>query len=285
MVNVALAFREMHQNSTPLRLPNAWDAGSARIFEDLGAPAIATTSAGVSWAFGYPDGNVLPVRLLAELTANIVRVIRIPLSVDVEAGYAQDPANVGEVLKPVLAAGPVGINIEDGKDAPEVLATKIESIRKSAAQLGVELFINARTDVYLQELVPEERRVEETYQRASRYRSAGADGLFVPALVKPKEITMIAQEIQMPLNVLAWPGLPKADVLGELGVRRLSAGPGIPQVLWQHAAELARHFLETGDSKAMSKGYMAHGKLQQLFAGRWPHYLGAKAEAGPATIA
>jgi Phosphoenolpyruvate phosphomutase len=163
MVNVALAFREMHQNSTPLRLPNAWDAGSARTFKDLGAPAIETTSAGVNWAFGYPDGNVLPVRLLAELTANIVRVIRIPLSVDVEAGYTHNPANVGEVLKPVLAAGPVGINIEDGKDAPEMLTTKIESIRKSAAQLGVGLFINARTDVYLHELVPKERRVEETY--------------------------------------------------------------------------------------------------------------------------
>ena len=279
MVNPALAFREMHNNKTPLRLPNAWDAGSARIFEDLGAPAIATTSAGVSWALGYPDGNVLPVRLLAELTANIVRAIRVPLSVDVEAGYSNDPKAVGEVLRPVLAAGAVGINIEDGKESPDVLVTKIETIRNTATTLGIELFINARTDVYLQELVSAERRVEETYKRASRYRAAGADGIFVPALSNPKEIAIIAKEVQMPLNVLAWPGLPAADALGKLGVRRLSAGSGIPQVLWHHAAELARTFLETGDSKPLSEGYMAHAKLQELFAGRWPYYLGAEASA------
>jgi 2-methylisocitrate lyase-like PEP mutase family enzyme len=137
MLNIATTFREMHNNTTPLRLPNAWDAGGARIFEDLGAPAIATTSAGVSWALGYPDGDLLPVGLLADLTKHIVRVIRIPLSVDVEGGYTTDPKKVGETIKPVLDAGAVGINIEDGEGSPDLLAAKIEDVRRTAASLGL----------------------------------------------------------------------------------------------------------------------------------------------------
>jgi 2-methylisocitrate lyase-like PEP mutase family enzyme len=273
MLNIAAAFREMHNNTTPLRLPNAWDAGSARIFEDLGASAIATTSAGVNWALGYPDGDLLPVNLLADLTKHIVRVIRIPLSVDVEGGYTTDPKKVGETIKPVLDAGAVGINIEDGEGSPGLLAAKIEDVRRTAASLGIELFINARTDVYLRGLAPEARLVEETCARAARYREAGADCIFIPAIFDPKDIAPIVQEIKLPVNLMAWPGLPAAAELGKLGVRRLSAGSGIPQVLWNHAAKLARAFLDTGESQPMAEDYMAHAKLQELFAGRWPNYL------------
>src|ERR1700743_283416 len=143
MINVAAAFREMHNPNKPLVLPNIWDAGSARIFEDAGAPALATTSAGVCWSLGYPDSDVLPVRKLVELTANIVRVIRLPLSVDVEEGYSDDPAEGAETVGAVADAGAVGINIEDGSGTPEALVAKIEAIRGMLAKKGLEVFINA----------------------------------------------------------------------------------------------------------------------------------------------
>jgi 2-methylisocitrate lyase-like PEP mutase family enzyme len=204
-----------------------------------------------------------------ELAANIVRIIRVPLSVDIEGGYANDPTAVGENIKPFLDAGVVGINIKDGDETPALLAAKIEWIRKTAAAHGIDLFVNARADVYLRGLVPEGQRVEEAVSRAKRYKSAGADGFFVPALSERKEIITIVQQVGMPVNLMVWPGLAPAKQLGELGVRRLSAGAGIPQVLWAHAEKLAREFLETGrSSEPMSEGYMPHTRLQGLFADR-----------------
>ncbi len=119
-----------------LILPNAWDAGSARLFEEAGAKAIATTSAGVGWALGYPDGNALPVEKLAALVENITNAIRVPLTVDVEGGYTDDPKKIPHNLKPILEAGAVGINIEDGEGAPDLLARKIEQVRKPPTAPG-----------------------------------------------------------------------------------------------------------------------------------------------------
>ncbi len=266
MSGLAESFRQLHNQQQPLILPNVWDAGSARLFEDLGACAIATTSAGVSWSVGYPDGDALPTCLLADLAMNITRVIQVPLSVDIEGGYSHNPDKVGENIKPLLDAGVVGINIEDGEGSPALLEAKIESVRGSASNLDVDLFINARTDVYLRSLVKEDRQIEETINRAARYLTAGADGLFVPGLVETNAIIEIAKEIEMPLNVMTWPGLPSAVELGKLGIHRLSSGSGIPQVLWRHAAELAKTFLESGDSETMMENYMEHGRLQGLFA-------------------
>ncbi|HMA50632.1 MAG TPA: isocitrate lyase/phosphoenolpyruvate mutase family protein, partial [Magnetospirillaceae bacterium] len=181
MSDHAKQFRALHQGPTPLILANAWDAGSARLIESLGAKAIATTSAGVDWTLGYPDGNLLPVAKLAEVVAQMARVIDIPLTVDFEAGYSDDPAAVAENIKPLLDAGAVGINLEDGGDPPALLAAKIERLKQTASARGVDLFINARTDVYLRGLVPEEKRVSESLARAKTYQAAGADGLFVPA--------------------------------------------------------------------------------------------------------
>jgi 2-methylisocitrate lyase-like PEP mutase family enzyme len=266
MSTLARTFRLLHNKSQPLILPNAWDAGSPRLFEDLGATAIATTSAGVCWSLGYPDGNVLPTCLLADLATNITRVIQVPLSVDIEGGYSDSPDEVGENVKPLLDAGVIGINIGEGEDSPDLLEAKIESVRRTSSILDIDLFINARTDVYLRSLVPERERVEETINRAARYVMAGADCLFVSGLVDTNAIEEIASEIQIPLNIATWPGLPPAADLGKLGVRRLSSGSGIPQILWKHVAELAKRFLETGDSKLMSENCMSHAQLQELFS-------------------
>jgi 2-methylisocitrate lyase-like PEP mutase family enzyme len=257
-------FRQLHAKSQLLRLPNAWDAGSARLFESVGAAAIATTSAGVAWALGYPDGYKLPTDIAVELTANIARVLTVPLSVDIEDGYSDSPDEVATTALRLIDAGAVGINLEDGSKPPALLAAKIERIKNVAAQRGVDLFVNARTDVYLAGLVDASKRISETLARGALYRSAGADGLFVPALIEPTQIRAIVDGIDLPINVLAWQGLPDAAALGELGVRRLSAGSGISQALWGQAERLAKSFLAQGRSEAL-EGQMPYPRLQGLF--------------------
>ena len=265
MPNLAKHFHSLHKQKDILILPNAWDAASAKVIEDAGAKAIATSSAGVAWALGYPDGDVLPPKMLAELSARITDVIRIPLSVDFEGGYTKNPRKIAENLKPIMDAGAVGINIEDGEDTPELLAKKIEHARKAAEGAGINLFINARTDVYLAEIGSPEGRVGETIERAARYREAGADGIFVPGLSERADIEAIVREVKMPVNVMAVPDLPATKELKELGVHRLSSGTGIPQMIWNHVAELAERFLSTGDSKPLFKNSMPYSKLQELF--------------------
>src|SRR5258706_2165447 len=265
MPNLAETFHGLHRQKDILILPNAWDAGSAKLIEDAGAKAIATSSAGVAWALGYPDGDALPPRMLADLTAKITDVIRIPLSMDFEGAYTKNPSKVGENLKPVIDAGAVGINIEDGEGTPDLLAKKIEKARQAAESLGVNVFINARTDVYLAEIGAPESRVGETIKRAARYHEAGANGIFIPGLSEPSAIRAIVAEVKMPVNVMAYPGLPPAKELKKLGVKRLSSGTAIPQMIWSRVAELAKGFLGTGDSKPLFNNSMAYGKLQTLF--------------------
>lgn len=139
-------FRQLHQQGV-LLLANVWDAGTARLVESLGAKAIATTSAGVAWSLGYPDGDALPIAKLADAVAGIARVLRVPLTVDCESSYSDDPATVADNIARLIDAGAVGINIEDGDQAPALLCAKIEQIRRTCARLGIDLFINARTDV------------------------------------------------------------------------------------------------------------------------------------------
>jgi 2-methylisocitrate lyase-like PEP mutase family enzyme len=235
------------------------------VIENLGARAVATTSAGVAWSNGYPDGNALPVERLVATVRAIARVLRVPLSVDIEGGYSDDPATVGETVSALLDAGAVGINVEDGSGPPARLAAKIERAKDAALRKGVDLFVNARTDVYLRGLVPEPLRVEETLARAKQYREAGADGLFVPKVVEPTDIRAIAASAELPLNVLAWPGLPSASNLQVLGVRRLSAGSAIAQFALGRAATAAAAFLGDG-SRPPADGGPSFAELNALMS-------------------
>ncbi len=249
MENLLTTFRKLHHEPNLLILPNVWDAGSARVFEDAGAKAVATTSAGMAWALGYQDGNVLPTDKLAAIVTSITKVISIPLSVDFEGGYTDNPKEIAKKLKPIIEAGAVGINIEDGEGKPELLAGKIEQVRKTADSASES----------------PEKQIQETIARAALYRDAGADGIFVPGLCEVGAVKAIVPEVKMPLNVMAWPGLPAANQLSKLGVRRLSSGQTITQVLWKHAADLAKNFLETGDSQPLTENSMGYSKLQGLF--------------------
>ncbi|QWP74985.1 isocitrate lyase/phosphoenolpyruvate mutase family protein [Lysobacter sp. K5869] len=263
----AETFHRLHRDGL-LLLANAWDAGSARLIESLGASAVATTSAGVAWAHGFADGDHLPVPRLIATVADIARAVRVPLSVDVEGGYSEDPAAVADHVAGVIDVGAVGINIEDGAAAPELLCAKIERIKRAAANLGVALFVNARTDVYLRGLAPPERRVEETLARAARYREAGADGLFVPGLTEEAHARAIAADAGLPLNLLARAALPPAAELRDWGVRRLSAGSDLAQSVHARLRTLAGGFLRDGDSRPLAADAMSYPELNALFEGR-----------------
>lgn len=259
------AFRQMHRDGL-LLLANAWDAGSARLIESLGARALATTSAGVAWANGYADGDRLPVpRLLATVSA-ILEATRLPLTVDIEGGYSDDPETVGELVAQLAGMGVAGINLEDGSRAPEQLRAKIESVRNACAARGLDVFINARTDVHLRALVPAEQQVQETLQRAALYRDAGADGLFVPGISDRASIEAIAAGTQLPLNVLARAALPAAAELRRWGVRRLSAGSDIAESVYRRIAVLAGDFLRDGLSAPLMADAMPYPEINALFA-------------------
>lgn len=259
-------FRRLHVAGRPLLIANAWDAGSARLIESCGAAAIATTSAGLAWARGYPDGDALPPSVLAAAVAEIVRVVSVPLSVDAEGGYSDDPLRVGEVVRAIIDAGGIGINIEDGSAPPDLLAAKIAAARTAAAGAGVELFINARTDVYLRGLVPPEQAVEEALARGARYRDAGADGLFVPAVTDPDAIRALAAQAGLPLNVMVVPGLPRVAELAGLGVARVSAGSGIARAAAGTARHAASEFLGEGRYDAMNERDVDDRTMDALFS-------------------
>jgi 2-methylisocitrate lyase-like PEP mutase family enzyme len=262
-------FHDLHAPDRLLVLANAWDAGSARLVEDCGAPAIATTSAGLAWARGYPDGDALPVAVLAAAIAEITRVVRIPVSADVEGGYAADAAGAGETVARVLDAGAVGINLEDGTESPDVLCAKIEAARRAAARAGVPLFVNARIDTYLRALVPPERALAETVQRAARYRAAGCDGIFVPRAKTHDDVhAMVAAIAPLPLNLLAVPGLPPAAELRTWGVRRLSAGSAIAAAALGITRNLTSTFLEHGRSDDLFNDPIEYGRMNALLSAR-----------------
>lgn len=256
-------FRRLHVGPL-LLLPNAWDAGTARLTESLGAKAIATTSAGVAWAHGYPDGNALPPRLLAATVAEIVRIVRVPVTADMEGGYSDDPAAVGAAVALVVEAGAVGINLEDATKPPDLLCKKIEAAKRAANGAGVDLFVNARTDVYLRGLGSSERRVEETLRRAALYRAAGADGFFVPNLTDPEQIRAVSAGAGLPLNVIPARGLPPIGELRGLGVARLSAGADIAESVFGFVAGLARGFVGAR-AYPLADSAMPYAEINALF--------------------
>lgn len=258
------ALRALHQQGL-LILPNAWDAASARLVEAAGAKAIATSSGALSWAHGYPDHQKLPLETLLGAIREIVRAVRVPVTVDFEAGYGDTPDAIAPRIRQVVEAGAVGVNLEDGNAPPEVLAGKIEVAKRTARGAGVDLFVNARTDVFLHELVAPEQRLTETLARARRYREAGADGFFVPGLTGEAEIEAIARDCGLPLNVMMRPTLPRPERLRALGVRRLSLGVTLGAAAFGAVRKICRDVLERGEYAALFADAVTYPEMNVLF--------------------
>lgn len=258
-------FHELHAGPDLLVLVNCWDAASARVLASLGAPAIATTSAGLCWANGYADGGALPIDKLLHSVRAICGVVEVPVSVDLESGYSDDPAEVARLAGALIELGVAGINLEDGAAPVELLEAKIASIKREARRRQHELFVNARTDVYLRELVPEGRRSDEVVVREARYRRAGADGLFVPGLIVAEEIRAIASAIELPLNVMDRPGIPSREVLRAMGARRLSSGSALAQLALGYLRKAAVAFLDGQSLDAFARDSASYAELNALF--------------------
>ena len=247
----ASRFRDLHRTGALLVLPNAWDAGSAIAIQHAGAPAVATTSAGVAWACGWPDGDKLPASEILTATARIARVLAVPLSADIEEGGSTDPDEVGRFVASLVDAGVAGINIEDAGRDPSELTAKLRAIR--AALGGRDLYINARTDIYLRGIASGDEAVGEVVRRAGLFREAGADGLFAPGIAKVDEIRRVAGSLgEMPLNVMLVPGLPSHAALYDAGARRLSAGIALAMDAYAGAAKGAAAFMGKAEPEALS---------------------------------
>ncbi len=261
----AATFKQLHAGPQILVLPNAWDAASAALMEDAGASAVATSSAAVAWAHGYADGDLLPVPTLLAAISEIARVLKVPLTADIEGGYSDDLETLAETVKGVIGAGAVGINLEDGARAPDLHVRKIEAVRKAADQAGVALFVNARTDVYLRGLAQGEAALAETLRRAELYRAAGADGIFVPGPVDEALLGTLAREIALPLNVMGRGGAPSAARLQTLGVRRLSSATAPFRAAYAALGRAVSAFLESGDADALAQAGQGLTDLNKRF--------------------
>ena len=236
-----MSFASLHQPGNPLILFNIWDAGSARAVAEAGGAALATGSASVAGALGYADGQALPFDLLLTVVGRIRAVSQLPLSVDFEAGYADTPQGVAENAVRLAALGVVGINLEDGIP-PEggIRAANAQAELIAAIRANSPLFINARTDLFLQNPVEMHGSlVAEALERGRIYAEAGANGFFVPGLSDPDLIATICRESSLPINVMKSPSAPDIDQLAAAGVARVSFGP-FP---WRNAmAGLAQAF-------------------------------------------
>lgn len=267
----AQRFRALHDRSRVLLLPNAWDAGSARLFASLGFDAIATTSGGVAWSLGYADGEHLPLDEVLAAVRRMVRATSLPVSVDFEAGYGASPDEVCASVRRVIEAGVAGINLEDGirheklRDIDDA-ARRIAAARKAASEAGVPIVINARVDTWIVGGdASEAELIDETLRRARAYLDAGADCIYPITLAKPEVIASLCSAIKAPVNIGARAGLPDLTELGRLGVARVSTATRLATVALSAAREAASRLQSSGRFDGLDAA-LGYESMQRLFA-------------------
>jgi 2-methylisocitrate lyase-like PEP mutase family enzyme len=271
----AETLQRLHQAPPILVLPNAWDAASAALIARAGARAIATTSAGVANSLGFADGQIIPLAEVLAATQRIAAAVQIPVSADMEAGYADTPAALKEVILQLLATGTVGVNLEDGlaagasqplRDVAEQQA-RLRAARSAAESTGIPLVINARTDVFLHQVGAPTSRLDETLRRLQAYAEAGADCLFAPGVSDAATIAALAKELKKPLNILAGPATPAVSELEKLGVARVSLGSGLHRASLAFAERVAKECLEGGGFNSLSNA-LSYAQLNSLLRNR-----------------
>jgi len=245
----AETFHGLHRNGDPLVLFNVWDVATA-LAVAKSSPAVATSSGAVASALGYADGENAPLDVVAGLVSRMTAAVSVPVSIDLEAGYGDTPEAAANSAARILKAGAVGINIEDGLSggkrqlvSPEQHAAKIKAVRDAAQELGIHLFINARTDPFLLKFGSPEECLSEAARRAKVYADAGADGIFVPGLTDLPLIDKLVRLTPLPVNIMVMQAVPEIRDLARVGVRRVSLGPwpmmAAMRVIGQAAATLA----------------------------------------------
>ena len=243
----AKQFRDLHHSGRLLILPNIWDPLGALLLENLGFRAVATASASIAFSNGYDDGENIPFNTLLTLLKRITASVSIPVSADVESGFAADELALKENMKQLIQTGIVGINIEDTDKKTnsllpcDVQYERIKAIREVAKEMDVPLFINARTDVYIRGkgFDTADSKYEETLKRGLAYKAAGADCFYPITLTIQSDINKLVEQLQMPVNVVTMPGLPELNVLNEMGVARLSLGPSFLKIAIRSMKNLA----------------------------------------------
>lgn len=266
------ALRALHSRPEPLVLVNVWDAGSARIVEDLGFPALATTSAGIAFSKGLPDGQkISPERMMAAVS-EIVQAVTVPVTADAEAGYGDGSEHAAQTARNVISAGAVGMNFEDATGRPEqpladleLQIERIRAIRKTSAEMSVPLVLNARTDVYLLQVGDPAKRYDEAVKRLQAYCDAGADCVFAPGVRDPETIRRLVSDLRCPLNILAVPGSPSIAELTALGVKRISLGSGPMRAALGMLRRLGQEVRDEGTYSQMG-GAPPHAEMNQLMS-------------------
>jgi 2-methylisocitrate lyase-like PEP mutase family enzyme len=260
----------LHRPGRPVVLVNAWDAASARILQKAGSAAIATTSAGVAFACGYPDGEKIPRDCMLEAVARICASVSLPVTADVEAGYGDSPEAAEKTAVGVLDAGAVGMNFEDGTGRPDapladvaLHVERIRAVKEAGRRRGVQIVLNARTDVYLDRVGPQSGRLAEALRRGEAYRDAGADCVFVPGVADPAVIGELVRRLGCPVNVLAGAGAPSIAELAKLGVARVSLGSGPMRAAMTLVRRVAEEVLTKGTYSGL-EGAIPHAEMNAL---------------------
>jgi 2-methylisocitrate lyase-like PEP mutase family enzyme len=272
LVAHAETLRRLHIGGPLLVLPNAWDAASARIFVEAGFAALATTSAGIAFSLGYPDGErIARAEMLAAVT-HITSRVAVPVTADMEAGYGATPEAVAETVRGVIAAGAVGMNLEDRREdgggallAFDLAIARVRAAREAATAAGVPIVLNARTDAFEAAGLSPKQRLAEAVRRGNAFREAGADCVFVPFVGDSGTIEQLVKEIAAPLNVLGGPNSPTLRELEALGVRRVTFGSAPMRATLGLVRRMAREWREKGTYGTLEAYGIPFAELQRLF--------------------
>jgi 2-methylisocitrate lyase-like PEP mutase family enzyme len=264
----AATFLARHHRPAVLLLPNVWDAMSARLFTAAGFDALATTSGGVAWALGYPDGEHAPWADVVAATARIVRCTQVPVTADIEAGYGVSPAEVATHVAEIVRAGVVGVNLEDGQNgtlrSTEDMVARLSAAREAASRQGVRIVLNARCDVFHLRHGEDASRLSDAVERCNAYFAAGADCVYPFGLRDPETIAQIVKAVAGPVNITGRPGMPSVAELQRIGVARITIASAPTLVVMDAIAKLAAALRADGRFEVLTSA-LHRPDVQKMF--------------------
>ncbi len=268
----ATTFLDLHLQEELLVLPNPWDVASARIFEDAGFPALATTSAGIAATLGYPDNQRVSKGEMLDMVARITNGVRVPVTADIEGGYSATPEGTADSVREFLETGIVGVNLEDRDAARDGVLFEIErqcecirAVREMAAAEGVHLVINARTDIFLEAIGDPATRFVRAIERAQAFKEAGADCIFVPGAFDDQTVEALVKEVDAPINILLGVTALSLSTLQDLGVARVSSGSGPARAALGFTRKLAQQMRNEHSYAYMMDEALPYAEVNALF--------------------